>query len=157
GQVVTGAWRALALLPTWSLLAASPAGAARAIDYLYIDSSEGAGSGGHAAIACGTRACHFESPAPGILRLARAPIESIPHRYGMFENRTILVGHVPVPDETYDLILDELTRRYLVQHQHLGDQQALDDDRRLLEAVRAHRLRRPDREPMMLRGAGFFY
>src|SRR5262249_52977742 len=67
------------------------------------------------------------------------------------------VSHVPVTDETYDLILDELTRRYLVQHQHLSDQQALDDDRRLLEAVRAQRLGRPDREPMMLGGAGFFY
>src|SRR5262249_21256161 len=52
---------------------------------------------------------------------------------------------------------DELTRRYLVQHQHLTDQQALDDDRRLLEAVRAQRLGHPDREPMTLAGAGFFY
>src|SRR5262249_6242536 len=81
----------------------------------------------------------------------------IRHRYGLFENRTIRVSHVPVTDGTYDLIQDELTRRYLVQHQHLSDQQALDDDRRLLEAVRAQRQGRPDKEPMMLGGAGFFY
>ena len=154
---MTGARLALALFAAWSLLGASPARAARAIDYLYIDASEGGGSGGHAAIAFGTRVFHFEYRAPGILRLAREPIENIRYRYGMFENRTILVSHVPVTDETYDLILDELTRRHLVQHQHLFDQQALDDDRRLLEAVRAQRLGRPAPEPMMLGGAGFFY
>ena len=154
---MTGAWLALALVSAWSLLGAPPARAARAIDYLYIDASEGGGSGGHAAIAFGTRVFHFEHRAPGILRLAREPIENIRHRYGMFESRTILVSHVTVTDETYELILDELTRRYLVQHQHLSDQRALVDDRRLLEAARGQRLGRPDREPMMLEGAGFFF
>jgi hypothetical protein len=75
----------------------------------------------------------------------------------VFENRTILVSHVPVSEETYALVLDELTSRYFVQQQHLSDHQAIVDDRHLLEAARAHRLGRPLGEPVVLDGAGFFF
>ena len=75
----------------------------------------------------------------------------------MFENRTILVSHVPVSQETFELVQDELNRRYLVQQQHLADHRATCDDRRLLEAALARRLGRPVGEPVILEGAGFFF
>jgi hypothetical protein len=153
---VKGTPTALALVAALSFLAAAPARAARQIDYLYIDASEGGGSGGHAAIALGNHAFHFEHRAPGILRLRREPVDAIRYRYGVLENRTILASHVPVSQESYDLVLDELNRRYLVQQQHLADHQALQDDRRLLEAARALRRGSPVGEPLIIEGAGFF-
>jgi hypothetical protein len=154
---VTGRSAALVFVAALVLFAAAPASAAPEIDYLYIDASEGGGSGGHAAIALGDRAFHFEHRAPGILRLRREPVDAIRSRYGMFENRTILVSHVPVRQETYNLILDELNRRYLVQQQHLADHQAAVDDRRLLEAAWTRRRGSRVEEPLMLEGAGFFF
>ena len=151
-----GASVALALVAVLFVLAA-PSRAALLIDYLYIDASEGGGSGGHAAIALGDHVFHFEHLAPGILRLRREPVDTIRYRYGVFENRTILVSHVPVSQETFDLVQDELNRRYLVQQQHLADHRATRDDRRLLEAALARRRGRPLGEPLVLEGAGFFF
>ena len=139
------------------LLRAAPASAGREIEYLYMDGSEGGGSGGHAALALGDRVFHFEHRAPGILRLAREPVEVIRHRYGVLYNRTILVSHVPVSQDTYALVLDELTRRYFVQRQHLADYEAAVNDRRLLEASRVQRLGISAAAPMVLDGAGFFF
>src|SRR5262249_37445215 len=119
GQEVKGA-SALPLAAVFALLVASPAGAARQIDYLYVDASEGGGSGGHVAIGFGDRVFHFEHRAPGLLRLAREPVVAVRHRYGVFENRTIVVSHIAVSDATYDLVLDEFTRRLVVQQQHLA-------------------------------------
>lgn len=150
--------RAAILVAALSLLAlASPVRAAREIDYLYMDGSEGGGSGGHAAIAFGDRVFHFEHRAPGILRLAREPRDVIRHRYGVLYNRTIRVSHVPVSDETYGLVLDELTRRYFVQRQHLADHDASVRERRLLEAALAQRTGVGTDAPMVLDGAGFFF
>ena len=139
------------------LLAGSAGAAALQIDYLYVDASEGGGSGGHVALALGDRVFHFEHRAPGILRLAREPLDVIRHRYGVLYNRTILVSRIPVSEETYQLVLDELTRRYFVQKQHLADHEAAVHDRRLLEAARARRLGVPAAAPTMLDGAGLFF
>jgi hypothetical protein len=154
---VTGTRAALLLAAVLSLFPAPPALAAREIAYLYIDASEGGGSGGHAALAVGDRAFHFEHRAPGILRLRREPFDALRYRYGALENRTTLAYHVPVSQETYDLVLDELNHRYLVQQQHLADQQTLVEDLRLLEAARARRAGRSAGEPLQLEGAGFFF
>ncbi|HXJ83889.1 MAG TPA: hypothetical protein VMS64_35040, partial [Candidatus Methylomirabilis sp.] len=151
-----GAAAALAFVAVLVVVAA-PVRAALEIEYLYIDASEGGGSGGHAAIALGNHVFHFEHQAPGILRLRREPVEAVRYRYGVLENRTILASHVPVSRDTYDLVLDELTSRYLVQQQHLADQRAAADDRRLLEAARARQRGNPAGEPLMLEGAGFFF
>ena len=150
---------ALVLLfaPLVLLLRAAPAGAGREIEYLYMDGSEGGGSGGHAALALGDRVFHFEHRAPGILSLAREPVEVIRHRYGVLYNRTILVSHIPVSRDTYALVLEELTRRYFVQRQHLADYEAAVDDRRLLEASRDQRLGSSAAAAMVLDGAGFFF
>ena len=139
------------------LLRAAPAGAGREIEYLYMDGSEGGGSGGHAALALGDRVFHFEHRAPGILRLAREPVDVIRHRYGVLHNRTILVSHIPVSEDTYALVLDELTRRYFVQRQHLADYEAAVNDRRLLEAARDQRMGSSAAAAMVLDGAGLFF
>ena len=139
------------------LLRAAPAGAGREIEYLYMDGSEGGGSGGHAALALGDRVFHFEHRAPGILRLAREPVDVIRHRYGVLYNRTILVSHIPVSEDTYALVLDELTRRYFVQRQHLADYEAAVNDRRLLEAARDQRMGSSAAAAMVLDGAGLFF
>jgi len=139
-----------------ALAAVAPARAAREIDYLYIDSSEGGGSGGHAALALGDRVFHFEHRAPGILHLAREPLDRIRRRYGVLENRTILVSRISVSEDTYTLVLDELTRRYLVERQHLADHQVMADDRALLELALARRIGSVG-EPLAFDGAGFFF
>ena len=136
---------------------AAPAGAGREIEYLYMDGSEGGGSGGHAALALGDRVFHFEHRAPGILRLAREPVEVVRHRYGVLYNRTIRVSHIPVSQDTYALVLDELTRRYFVQRQHLADYEAAVNDRRLLEAARDQQLGSSAAAAMVLDGASFFF
>src|SRR5262249_9407515 len=129
-QEVKGA-AALALVAVLGLFSVPPARAAREIDYLYIDASEGGGSGGHAALAVGDRAFPREPRAPGLLRVRRDPVHLIRSRYGVPETRPILVSRVPVSQEPYDLVLDELNRLYLVQQQHLADHQAAVDDRHL--------------------------
>jgi hypothetical protein len=154
---VKGAVTALALAAAGLFLAGPAALAASRIDYLYIDASEGGGSGGHAAIAIGDRAFHFEHHAPGILRMRREPMSAIRYDYSFLENRTIEVSHVRVTENTRDLVLDEFNRRYLVQQQHLADHEAYVDDRRLLEAARARLHGRPVDEPLILEGAGFFF
>src|SRR5205823_4449044 len=117
--------------------------------------SEGGGSGGHAALLIGDRVFHFEHRAPGLLRLAREPFEAVRRRYALEENRTIELLRIGVSDETRELILEEFTRRHLVQTQHLEDHQALVDDRRLLEAVLDSRSGAATRA-LSLEGAGFF-
>ena len=132
------------------------AGAAtRHLDYLYMDASEGGGSGGHAALAVGDRVFHFEHRSPGLIVLAREPRDVVEHRYRVHHNRSILVSRIPVSEETYAAVADELARRYVVQHQHLADHEAAVDDRRLLEAVRARR-RGEDQASVRVVGAGFF-
>jgi len=148
--------RAAALALAWlTLVAGAPAAAA--IDYLYVDASEGGGSGGHAAIVLGDRVFHFEHRAPGLLRLARESFEDVRHRYSVLDNRTIVLNRIPASEETHDLILEEFTRRYLVQNQHLQDHRGLVDDRRLFELALARRRDLPGGEALVLEGAGFFF
>src|SRR5215472_3177066 len=138
------------------LLAPAVAASAPSIDYLYVDASEGGGSGGHAALALGDRVFHFEYRPPGLLRLARESWAALRHRYRVLDNRTIVVTRVRVSDETYQLILDEFTRRYLVQTQHFEAQDARVDTRRLLETALARR-GSGGGLPLTLEGAGFFF
>src|SRR5215472_17500837 len=148
-RIVPGLVVALLLLAPGAVMSAP------SIDYLYVDASEGGGSGGHAALALGDRVFHFEYRAPGLLHLTRESWPALRHRYGILDNRTIVMTRVRVSDETYQLILDEFTRRYLVQTQHFEAQDASQETRRLLEAALA--LRAGDGgEPLTLAGAGFF-
>src|SRR5262245_50900250 len=68
------------LLAALLILAAAPARAAT-IEYLYVDASEGGGSGGHAGLVLGDRVFHFEHRAPGLLHLARESLDRVRRRY----------------------------------------------------------------------------
>ncbi len=149
--------RAAALALAALALAAGTPGAAATIDYLYVDASEGGGSGGHAALVFGDRVFHFEHRAPGLLRLARESFEDARHRYSVLDNRTIVLSRIAASEETHDLILEEFTRRYLVQNQHLQDHRGLVDDRRLFELALAQRRHLRGGEALLLEGAGFFF
>lgn len=127
----------------------SAAAAARQVEYLYINASEGSASGGHAAIRFGDQVFHFEHRAPGILVLARDGFERFRHLYGDLENRTIRLSRIPVSDETYDLLLAQFTRHHLVQRQRLEALEDVRRDRALIET-----LRREDR--VAVEGLGLF-
>ena len=89
--------------------------------------------------------------------MAREPVDVVLHRYGVLANRSIQVSRIPVSQDTYGLVLDELTRRYFVQRQHFADYEAAVSDRQLLEAVRDRRQGRAAEVPVDLDGAGFFF
>ena len=135
---------------------ASPHGAGREIEYLTWTAASAAAAW-PAASPSATASSQFGTERPGILRLAREPVEGVRHRYSVLYNRTILVSHIPVSQDTYALVLDELTRRYFVQRQHLADYEAAVNDRRLLEASRDQRLGSSAAAAMVLDGAGFFF
>ena len=129
--------RGAALALACALVSLPLAAAARDLEYLYIDASEGGGSGGHAALALGEHVFHFEHRPPGLLHLVREPRDVLVHRYGVLQNRTIVVTRIAVSEETYGLIEDELALRRLVQRQHLVDYRQAVDDRRLIAAALA--------------------
>jgi hypothetical protein len=133
---------ALGLLGIVILLAMSSGPAAaeppRFVDYLYINASEGSASGGHVALRFGDQVFHFEHRPPGILIMARAQFDRFRYLYGDLENRTIQVSRIAVSDETYDLLLAQFSRRYIVQRQRLEVLAAARDDRKVLEALREH-------------------
>ena len=129
--------RGAALALACALVSLPLVAAARDLEYLYIDASEGGGSGGHVALALGEHVFHFEHRPPGLLHLVREPRDVLVHRYGVAQNRTIVVIRIAVSEETYGLIEDELALRRLVQRQHLADYRQAVDDRRLIAAVLA--------------------
>lgn len=151
---------ALAALVLGGILRApAPALAADApvLDYLYVGANEGVATGGHSGLRLGDHVFHFERQTGGLLRIKRESFETVRHRYAALANRTITLARVPVSPETHRLVLDEFTLRYVVQDQHFRAHEALRADRRLLEAALGARLGRPEKEPMMLEGVGFFF
>ena len=150
-----GAARAGLLLA--GLLAAGPAWATSpsTIDFLYADANEGGAAGGHSAIRFGDQVFHFEYAAP-VVRLRRDYFDGMQYRYTVLDNRSLLLHRVPVTPETYQLVLDEFTRRYFDQTRDMRTHATLVADRKLLEAMQARR-RGNATAPMLLEGAGFFF
>lgn len=139
------------------LLAAAPAWAAPppTIDFVYADANEGGASGGHSAIRFGDQVFHYEY-APPVVRLRRDYFEGIKYRYTVLDNRSLLLQRVRVTPETYQLLLDEFTRRYFDQERDLRVYASLVADRRLLEALQGGRRGQRAASPVVVEGAGYF-
>jgi len=135
---VTGLARSVLGITVALVMSSGPGAAAAsplAVEYLYINASEGSAAGGHAALRFGDQVFHFEHRPPGILVLARDGFEHFRHLYGDLENRTIRASRIPVNEETYTLLLGEFSRRHAVQRQRLETLEGFRGDRALLEAL----------------------
>ncbi len=141
-----------------SLLAAGPAWAAPplAVDFVYADANEGGASGGHSAVRFDDQVFHFEY-SPPVVRLRRDYFDGLQYRYTVLDNRSLKIRRVPVTPDTYQLLLDEFTRRYFDQARDLRTHATLVADRQLLEAMQAHRRGHVTAAPLLLDGVGFFF
>ncbi len=148
-----------ALAAAGAVLLALPASAqaepTQSVDYLYIQANEGSSSGGHAALRIGDWTYHFQHQR-GLLRMQRDPWSRFEHVYRTLENRGIAVSRVAVSEETWERLRRGFQRRYLVENRRLELLADLEEDVRLLEALRDVARAAPARPGYALRGAGFF-
>ena len=133
------------------------------LEYLYIDSSEGTSSGGHAAIRFGDEVFHFQHFEPGVLRSVKDDPHYFRYLYGFLENRTIHASRIDVSGETWQLLRDYFNRRYLIQKQQFDVLQSLRDDGALIRLL-LRRKRTSDRssasvaeDSLRLPGVGLFF
>ena len=143
------------LLAIAALVSARPAAAAPAFDYLYVEANEGGSSGGHVAVRLDDAVYHFQHYAPGLIRLQRDDARRFLDSYGRLQNRTIHASRIAVSDDTAALLRDHFNRLFLVQEQQFDGLAALDDEVRLLRALRERA--RGGNAALRLRGAGFFF
>jgi hypothetical protein len=109
--------------------------ASPSLEYLYIDSSEGTSSGGHAAIRFGDEIFHFQHFEPGVLRSVKDNPHYFRYLYGFLENRTIHASRIDVSDETWRMLRDYFNHRYLIQKQQFDILQSLRDDQTLIRLL----------------------
>lgn len=140
-----------------AVLASAPAlGAARVVDYLYVEANEGGSSGGHVAIRLGDDVYHFQHESPGVLRLRRDAWGHFRYVYGGLENRTMHASRVAVSNDDYARLRARFGERYLSEGRVFAQRAMLADDRVLLDLLLAHR-RGEDDGAVRLRAAGFFF
>ncbi len=148
-----------ALAAAGAALLALPASAQaeprQSVDYLYIQANEGSSSGGHAALRIGDWTYHFQHQR-GLLRMQRELWSRFEHVYRTLENRGIAVSRVAVSEETWERLRRGFQRRYLVENRRLELLADLEEDVRLLSALRDVARAAPERRGYALRGAGFF-
>jgi hypothetical protein len=133
----SAAWNQLVAFLLFSVLTVSSAAdvASSSLEYLYIDSSEGTSSGGHAAIRFGDEVFHFQHFEPGVLRSVKDDPHYFRYLYGFLENRTIHASRITVSEETWRLLRDYFNQRYLIQKQQFDILQFLRDDRALIHLL----------------------
>lgn len=131
------AWRLLVAFFLLSFLTTGNAAdfASPSLEYLYIDSSEGTSSGGHAAIRFGDEVFHFQHFEPGVLRSVKDDPHYFRYLYGFLENRTIHASRIDVSEETWRVLRDYFNQRYLIQQQQFDILQSLGDDRALIRLL----------------------
>lgn len=100
--------------------------------FLYLEANEGNASGGHAAVQFGERIFHYQYQ-DGLIRLTKADAQAFGFDYRFLQNRSIHVADIEAPADTIALLEDYFTRRYWEQDRQFKHQQALENDRLLLE------------------------
>ena len=137
GSARSAAWRPpVVFFLACVLTTGSAAGVASPLlEYLYIDSSEGTSSGGHAAIRFGDEIFHFQHFEPGVLRSVKDDPHYFRYLYGFLENRTIHASRIDVSEETWRLLRDYFNRRHLIQKQQFDMLQSLRNDGALIRLL----------------------
>lgn len=136
---------------------ASPAAAARTVEYLHIEANAGGSSGGHTAL-CFEDACyHYQQAREGLLRLHREPPASLDHGYRMLGNRTINALTIAVDEHDHARLLTEFESRYQIQEAQLDLLEELDRDAALLALLSARADGpRADARALRVPGTGYF-
>jgi len=125
-------------------------------EYLYVAANAGEASGGHVALRFGARVYHFQHEESGTLRLQRDDLRSFDHAYRALGNRTILASRVTVSDETSAHLERAFNERYVRENREFATREALQRDRRLLEALAAAREHGTGGPVIDVAGAGLF-
>lgn len=134
--------------------------AAKSIDYIYIDASEGSSSGGHAAIQFDRETFHFQYTDPGIIRLFKNDSGEFEFLYRYLDNRTLHVNSIEVSEKTFELLRDYFNFRFLAQHQQFALLDDLQKDRSFLQWLTRNEGQLPldnKNHSIRLKGAGLFF
>ena len=143
---------------TVAVLAAFPASASErpAVDYFYLPGSDGASSGGHAALRLGAWVYDFQYE-DGLVRLRREDSNHFQHVYRTLQNRDLVLTRVRVEPETFDRLRWTFDRRRLVEQRRIAIAGALRRDRELLEALYAERDVASAPDGIAVEAVGFFF
>jgi len=134
-------------------LTPTPVFAIHLINYIYVESSEGNSSGGHAALQFDNDIFHYQYSEPGIIRLEKQNAEHFEFDYRFAANRSLHTSQIDVTEESYTLLRDYFSFQYQTQQQQFSLLDDLDKDRVLLE----HFLPTKPSQTLRLKGAGLFY
>ena len=133
-----------------------PVFAINSINYIYVESSEGNSSGGHAALQFDNDIFHYQYSDPGIIHLEKQNTEHFEFDYRFAANRSLHTSQIDVTEDTYVLLKDYFSFQYQTQQQQFGLLDDLDKDRILLESFLPIKSGQAD-HPLRLKGAGLFY
>ncbi len=90
---------------------------AQAVNYLYINASEGTASGGHTALRFGKETYHFQRFPNGIIRLVKQVSRDFDFQYRYLENRTLYQTRIELNTEQYKQLRDHFNLHFLRQKQ----------------------------------------
>jgi len=90
---------------------------AQAVNYLYINASEGTASGGHTALRFDQETYHFQHFPGGIIRLVKQASSDFDFQYRYLENRTLYQASIELGFEQYKQLRDHFNLRFLLQKQ----------------------------------------
>ncbi|QPK65412.1 hypothetical protein IVG45_10990 [Methylomonas sp. LL1] len=126
--------------------------------YLYIEANEGNSSGGHAALQFDDQVYHYQY-SDGLIRLVKENAEDFSFDYRYLQNRTIHAADIEASGSTVALLKDYFKRQFWDQDRRFKRQQALENDRLLLEwllNLKGDPTSIADKR-LKLAGAGLFY
>lgn len=125
-------------------------------DYLTVEASDGASSGGHAALRFGDQTYHFRYQ-EGLLHLSRSDSRRFLDDYAVFGNRPVHVSRVSVTPQVWRRLRKAFEARRTAGDQQLDLLTALREDLALLRTLRAGPTERTGAASLpRVRGAGFF-
>jgi len=90
---------------------------AQAVNYLYINASEGTASGGHTALRFDAETYHFQHYSGGIIRLVKQASADFDFQYRYLENRTLYQSSIELDPNRYAQLRDHFNLRFLQQKQ----------------------------------------
>lgn len=137
----------------------SPCSAAQlthTINYLYVEANEGDSSGGHTALRFEEQTFHFQHEQPGIVRIRRIDTKAFTHLYAKLGNRTIHESEIAVSEETYTILLDAMTRLFLVQEAQLSTRDELKRNATLIELLIRYQNSDRATRSLPVKGLGYF-
>lgn len=146
----------LSLLLLLIVFSPSPAFAINSINYIYVESSEGNSSGGHAALQFNNNIFHYQYSDPGIIRLEKQSAEHFEFDYRFAANRSLHSSQIGVTEETYTLLRDYFSFQYQTQQQQFSLLDDLEKDRILLESFLPIKSSL-ENHSLQIEGAGLFY